>query len=49
MGEMFKGWENGMKRRTIIALASGNAKDLGTGLKSRNTVGAVSAYLLRDR
>ena len=49
MQELFKGWQNGMKRRTVMALASGNAKDIGTGLKSRNNVGAVSAYLLLDR
>jgi len=49
MGEMFKGWENGMKRRTVIALASGKAKDLRMGIKFRNTVGGVSAHLLLDR
>ena len=47
MQELFRGWQKGMKRRTVIA--SGNGKDIGTGLKAGNTVGAVSAYLLRDR
>ena len=49
MKELFQGWQNGMKRRTVIALASGNAKDLGTGIKFHNTVGGVSAHLLLDR